>query len=403
MINFSKYEITSFDLFDTLFLRKIKKPTDIFEVVEHISNTKNFAKKRILAEKKARERSKLEEITFDKIYDNLDFPNKENLKKLELEVEEDFIFINPKIKNLLYNAKEANKKIILVSDMYLPQKFIEKLLKKFDIYYDKLYLSSTIKKTKASGNLFKYILNDLKTKPQKIIHIGDSYHSDVNIPKQFGINVKFYENHLEYAVRNNLIEKDSNELTLKIVDGLIIHKLSFYDLKKNFWYLLGYKVAGILYFGFLHWLNEQIKKFNIKKLVFCSRDGFIPKKIYDKFFKNTKTYYAFVSRKAVGYKNINEIDLNQKNLKEYFSEFIDNNKLFIVDVGWRGSIQYALEKILKIPVYGFYLGTIDNLSKNSLGYLFSNTFPRKYFNVIQNSFEVVESVSYTHLTLPTIA
>lgn len=389
MINLSIYEIISFDLFDTLFLRKIRKPTDIFEIVEYISKTNEFAKKRILAEKNVRKKSQFEEVTLDEIYDNLDFSNKDELKEFELEIEEEFIYVNPKIKAILNKAKEKKKKIILVSDMYLPQYFIENILKKYNIHYDKLYLSSTIKKTKASGNLFEYILDDLKISSTNLFHIGDSYYSDIKMAKKFDIHTYFYENHLEYCKRNNLIEKESEELALKIVDGLIVNKISLSNIEKDFWYLMGYKVAGILYFGFVLWLYEQVKKFNINKLVFLSRDGFILKSVFNKFLKKKndkkiKTFYVFSSRN--GY-----LSTDKKIIKKYFEKFIDNKKVFMVDIGWKGTIQNILNKVLDAEIYGFYLGVVDDLKiKNSFGYLFTNSNPREKFNIIQTGFEVVE-------------
>ena len=67
------YSIISFDLFDTLVERLVKKPTDVFQLVEdrynqlHNSNI-SFANKRKMAEKLARKRNKNVEINFNDIY-----------------------------------------------------------------------------------------------------------------------------------------------------------------------------------------------------------------------------------------------------------------------------------------------------------------------------------------------
>lgn len=57
-----EYQIVSFDVFDTLLKRDVKRPTDIFDVMSEnilISElASNFSTLRKLAEKTARERSK---------------------------------------------------------------------------------------------------------------------------------------------------------------------------------------------------------------------------------------------------------------------------------------------------------------------------------------------------------
>ena len=92
-------EIVSFDIFDTLVLRTVVDPTDIFKIVEIEYNKNNeqklevdFYKLRINTEKKVREKNfSKEEITFDDIYFEI---NKilgeeigEKLKRLEIETE----------------------------------------------------------------------------------------------------------------------------------------------------------------------------------------------------------------------------------------------------------------------------------------------------------------------------
>ena len=71
-------DIVSFDIFDTLIKRNMKRPIDIFPLVEHEFNKQyggglvNFQKKRIEAEYIARKSTKSEEITLREIYLNLD-------------------------------------------------------------------------------------------------------------------------------------------------------------------------------------------------------------------------------------------------------------------------------------------------------------------------------------------
>ena len=88
-------KIVSFDVFDTLLLRNVCRPIDVFEIVENLYSNRygeniKFKKLRIDAEKKVRERSKKEDICFDEIYNYIYSKIGEKSKifeKLELEVE----------------------------------------------------------------------------------------------------------------------------------------------------------------------------------------------------------------------------------------------------------------------------------------------------------------------------
>lgn len=144
-----KYNIISFDIFDTLIKRYVNKPEDIFYFVENIYDKKNkiksnFKIKRINAEKRARKKYPYTEVNLDEIYGELirDFSLNEChfLKNLEIEAEVDFCFRNKEIYDIYKYAVKKKKKIYIISDMYLPREIIEKILKKMDIVIMKKYI-----------------------------------------------------------------------------------------------------------------------------------------------------------------------------------------------------------------------------------------------------------------------
>lgn len=63
----------------------------------------------------------------------------------------------------------------------------------------------------------------------------------------------------------------------------------------------GYQCLGPLLYGFSDWLYKNVKKENIYKVYFFSRDGFVMKKAFDMMYGNTdiKTYYLEVSRRSL--------------------------------------------------------------------------------------------------------
>ena len=64
--------VISFDIFDTLLLRNVYKPTDIFRILSKIAfekyNIEDFYSIRVVAEKKSRTEENNNECRFDEIY-----------------------------------------------------------------------------------------------------------------------------------------------------------------------------------------------------------------------------------------------------------------------------------------------------------------------------------------------
>ncbi len=180
-----KYKIISFDIFDTLVLRNVEKPTDLFYLVENQmegNNAFGFHNKRIQAEKIARQKLSPREVNIDDIYDYLDINDnnlKENLKAKEIELELASCYANKKIKKFYDRAIENGNEVIIISDMYLPQEVIQAMLGQCGIYrYKKLYVSNSFNANKITGKLFEIAISELGVPKKNIVHLGDSIKAD---------------------------------------------------------------------------------------------------------------------------------------------------------------------------------------------------------------------------------
>ena len=126
--------VVSFDVFDTLIKRNCANPTDIFTITEKRFNRQNedkisgFKNARIEAERYARTFEETGEIDFDAIYDNLNFPHKDELKQLELLCEEAYCVPNKRLKAIYDYCVERKKTMVCISDMYLHSEIIRKIL-----------------------------------------------------------------------------------------------------------------------------------------------------------------------------------------------------------------------------------------------------------------------------------
>ncbi len=456
-----KHDIISFDIFDTLVFRNVMKPKDIFRIMEQKIlekyKIKGFAKLRIDAENKARLLSKNEDITLDEIYDNLKKKlnaDTEKIRKLELEIEEKFIVPNSFMKKAYEYALEKGKTIYIISDMYLPTKFLEKILKKCEYTgYKKLYVSGDVNKTKGSGSIYTLVREENKiSKSKKWLHIGDNAISDIQSAKNKGLNAYFYEppyTKVEVQGKMSIQESVMNAIQYnKTRNGIEIGTFE----------KIGSECVSSIFYGFCDWLSKLTATQD--NLVFLSRDGYFPLKVFNlmKEKRNLDIYtkYLLTSRKAyqipayalmdkkdvieqltlwnsqlnhkitikdvykqVGIdakefiKEIQSFDFEDENVvldyanrervkklvaltygkiksnleqrlelvKEYLkNEGVDKfEQLNIVDIGWRGSIHNAMQKILPNDINGFYFGTnefvYDAIKLNTFGYYFDNGFP----------------------------
>ena len=334
----------SFDIFDTLVKRPFFRPTDLFILLNKyfreyagISGI-DFSKIRVYAENLTREKietDKCQDITLDEIYSTLEEEyniSHEAIQKLKnKEIEYEIRFCERRnIGYELYSlALAMGKKVIFTSDMYLSKETIEKILQKNGyVQNEKLYLSSEIKLTKARGDLFSYVLKDLKINCDELMHIGDNYNSDVEKPRELNINTihlpKAIDVALDKAKVNNFAKMFTQSMPfwrdnissmefVGIRTMLAMAANNYFDnpyrsFNKNTDfnadpYIIGYYVLGMYTFAISKWLLEKTENKGYTNMVFMARDGYLPMeayKIMKKYYSNVPNEkYLYVSRKAL--------------------------------------------------------------------------------------------------------
>lgn len=193
-----KHEYISFDIFDTLIIRKCGNPKFIFKLVEnkynrfHDVKICDFYNNRIKAEISARKNSKRKEISLEDIYkfvsDFYDIKTAGKLKELELETELEQCTVRKEIIDL-YNTTIQKKKVIIASDMYLSLNFIKSILANNNIIIpNNILISSECEATKRDGSMFKLIRNHFNCSPSQILHIGDNIKSDFLMAQLNGLH-----------------------------------------------------------------------------------------------------------------------------------------------------------------------------------------------------------------------
>ena len=293
LIEHSSIKIVSFDIFDTLIFRPVIHPRDIFyffdkyyqetfdKTVENISNL------RIDCENELIYREGVENVTIDSIYEelenkfNLDKDQINMLKEKEISLEIALADLNSEIFSIYKKAKKSNKKIIFTTDIYLPSWCISKIINKFDIEYDALYVSADIKKRKDNGSLFDEIIHIEEIHPFEMLHIGDNIESDFLVPLKKGI-VSFH-----YIPKKNCNKSlsETHEIT-SIFLGYLLNKENSLTSKEHMKYTNLYDFAYfslgpcLLSMMFHLLFSGQIQN-SYDALFFSSRDGYLPFKVYE--------------------------------------------------------------------------------------------------------------------------
>lgn len=349
-ISSSDIEIVSFDIFDTLLLRPLWNPSDVFIIMqkqfEHICPELigcQFIELRQAAENKVRGEIRhkyvgVEDCTLSEIYEKfselfgVSRSVSDELKRIEIETETRLLYPRSCARDIFDFAKACGKRVIIVSDMYLEKKDIEYILAKNGYAgYEKLYLSSDIRLTKDSGNLFTYVINDMQIAPTKIYHIGDNWNADVCISRNKKMRSGFlpkakdrFTNHFEYKTNccaniASLVgcyftewDRLEGNFAYRSMQAIVANK--YFDNPFKRWvkhsdfscdpYFVGYYTVGMHLIAISHWLVKVAREKRTNEIVFLARDGYMPLKACEalkKYFKaeDIKLKYVACSRLAM--------------------------------------------------------------------------------------------------------
>lgn len=365
---------------------------------------------RILSEVTARKLSTEEEVDLDQIYHILSkfIMNFEDVKLSEINCEMSVIFPINKNTQKLKRYLENNEICCITSDMYLPKSIINRIVKeKLGIDNIDVFVSSDIKKTKHTGSLYDFIKNYYDVHYPDIKHYGDNLYSDIKVAEGLGINTVLIKNN------NSNIQSKNIFRMLKPIEV---------NEADCIFYELGFYMAGPCAWVTSKWIAADLEKNSIDKVFFGARDGYL----FDMCFKKISSidsHYFRVSRRALflptfaidmshtyllfeGGDSLSATDFFERvdcvcpeklrNLQPYYNQdiflrelkeqdfykqcedelysfrkYLDligfNGRVAFFDLGWRGSLQSVLNKIIdsRTDINGYYFGlTEKNIEEN---------------------------------------
>lgn len=318
-----KHDIVTFDIFDTLIVRKTMQPKDIFRVVETAYAKagwafQGFTGVRIEAEDHCYKKGM--NPTIYQIYDeieNITDCDKEVLKRyMEKEINTEKQFLCARNSMLqFFNSLKEEKEIYLISDMYLPSDILDEILQDCGYSgYRAIYVSCEHGCSKNEG-LFETFISEGKGR-QNALHIGDNENADGKSAENAGMASFLVMNQmemLENSSYSSLVDKAETILD-RISIGLFCNRafddpFVLYETKgklkikdhRNMAYL--FIAPEILYFSC--WLIQNIRRAGCDYIIYPSRDAFVLQKICSGIRKNQRIEgfpegeYIYVSRRAL--------------------------------------------------------------------------------------------------------
>jgi hypothetical protein len=356
--------VNSFDIFDTLIARNVISPIDIFDIVGTKLQMHDFKTKRIMAQSQSNQ-------TYDNIYEKLQIILKCNNEYLnyikELEFQTELENTIPIMSNII----KINDGDIVVSDMYLNESYIRRLLLYHNINKNiKIYVSPD---GKSSGYMWSHLLSIYEIK----LHIGDNMHSDIKMANRYNINSNI----------TNIYKFTYLEQLLLNYNRNISHIFRKFRLQNP------YEEDSLLYKYYEEQINYNIPillvlSFNIKKILetenrnivlFITRDGCHLKKFFNKLFPEYTTKDLHSSR-----------IINQNYSQDYINYLLsiyDDNNCIIYDNhgGFQSGYELYIKIFGKLP-RSYFLSLILNENNmkyiNSLSYLtLSLTNHYEFYNV----------------------
>lgn len=186
------HDVISFDIFDTLVMRKSYFNKDVFRMVAEKYkqiDPAEFFKARVEAEYNlSRTRYPFMEEIYAEVGEKLGLSKElaEEIMNCEIAVEKAIIIPRKASVDIFEYCKDKGKKVYIVSDMYMCRKTLEKIINDLGIVgYDGIFVSCEYNTSKPQ-HLFDCYVKEVKA--DSYLHIGDSEECDILPAAKLGID-----------------------------------------------------------------------------------------------------------------------------------------------------------------------------------------------------------------------
>ena len=367
-------ETVSFDLFDTLLVRRIHDP-DLLKpaVARYISflaecqgvllKWPQVQKLRDVIEQRHRQETgrhfedyeacyprfmaELLEQIFGSRYDDklLD-----RVTAYELAVENSMLVPRRELVDWLQELHDQGKRIFIISDVYLPADHLEKLVAHAGILdlVEKVISSADSFHAKASAKAYPLLRDQFNLEYSSWLHVGDNPHSDGLKAAEVGIRALVLRDGRE-KWRKSIVKRYLNYSGGRpFWKGRALQQLMLpleaENIDRDDLYVAGYTFLAPVISAFVHQVAERTRELGIKKIYFFSREGWLFKQVWEKITPRLypsemlpEIEYLYVSRMALAgascaYQGLTRTNADIAFLPAGNRDFRDVCRIFNLDV-----------------------------------------------------------------------
>ncbi|MBL9098190.1 MAG: hypothetical protein JNK07_14765 [Alphaproteobacteria bacterium] len=289
--------VVSFDFFDTLCLRRTENPTLMFfNVAEELKKAgvlpkpflaERFVALRSEAESRARRLKQAQagtpEVSLREIYLQLkNFTGFErrtiaDIAAIEEEVELKNLILYDRMVEVLRFAASRGCTTAVVSDSYLPSAFFTRAFDRREIDTPThLFVSNELGCGKGTG-AWPAVLGRLRVEPHRVLHVGDNYAADVEVPSKLGIRT-FFVPHGSSELFSTIAEERRflNNRTARFVPTSISTLRAKCNVEagtQNAYVAYGYQTLGSIYSYYAAWAMDMARHAGAARIVPLAREG----------------------------------------------------------------------------------------------------------------------------------
>ncbi|WP_419174966.1 HAD family hydrolase [Desulfosediminicola sp.] len=348
-------KVVSFDLFDTLVIRRLHDPDLVKKpVARYISELALSLGIRITAREVQQLRDMIEsrhrqetgkcfddqEACYPKFMSELlQIVTGESqtddllarVTRFELGMEQQMIIPRMEIVNWLRELAAEGKRVLVVSDIYLPSDHLKTLVRRagFLDSVEEVISSADTFLAKASGKAYQYIADKFELDRTGWLHVGDNPISDGLRPTEFGIEAMVLKDAAERR-RKSIVKRYINySKGMPFWRGRALQQLMLPHEGENreqpALYREGYSFLAPIIGGFLQHIAERCLEQSITKIFFLSREGYTFKKFWEKAIPSLypqgglpEIEYLYVSRMALASASCSNQGLTKTNARIAF-------------------------------------------------------------------------------------
>lgn len=338
----------SFDLFDTLIMRRVFCYTDVFELVDDQLRKQgieidDFSNKRLQAEK---ELSKNCSPTLEEIYKSIvgDDELSKVVSEIEYEIDSKTLCVRRDMVDIFQGVIKSGKTVYITTDTYYSRKRIVDILDRFNISgYSDVLVSCEYNIGKRQG-LFKELKDVVSMScNHAILHIGDDIVSDIEAASNAGLeSFKIYNAEEMFDAVGGFgleqyIETISDRVKVGMMNSVLFNSPFMFENEDKRIVLngaedIGYVICSPIISDFVMWLTNEVNENEIKNVWLSARDGFLIEQLY-KMLGEKGTYFL-TSRIAAIRAGVESVaDIEYVDSMRYFGDVKENVKVrFGIDV-----------------------------------------------------------------------